>query len=262
MGVEMPGEREVVRELEGIAARAWPAAVIEPLDGWLLRFSDGVTRRANSVWPNGAEGRLDLAEKLAMVEDFYSRRNQPVRYQISPATEPPALDAILEDHGYRYVDPTLVTAATLAEVLSRSERSGPVALVDERLSESWLTAYCQSEGVRPGEAVARRAILERRTSPGGHAVIALDGQAAAVGLGIGEGDWLGVFCMVTHQTYRRRGLATAVLRALAGWGKERGHSRVYLQVMQDNEGARALYGGMGFTTLYGYHYRELHGGRQ
>jgi ribosomal protein S18 acetylase RimI-like enzyme len=62
--------------------------------------------------------------------------------------------------------------------------------------------------------------------------------------------------MVTQVAYRRRGLATALLHALAAWGQKCGASRAYLQVMQDNAPAQALYERVGFRTLYGYHYRE------
>ncbi len=43
---------QLVRHIEGLALRAWPAAEQQSLDGWRLRFNAGVTRRANSVsWP-------------------------------------------------------------------------------------------------------------------------------------------------------------------------------------------------------------------
>jgi ribosomal protein S18 acetylase RimI-like enzyme len=67
---------------------------------------------------------------------------------------------------------------------------------------------------------------------------------------------VGVFGMATVPAFRRRHAATAVLDALAAWGQERGASRLYLQVMQDNLPALALYERAGFTTLYEYYYRE------
>ncbi|NJN44821.1 MAG: GNAT family N-acetyltransferase [Anaerolineae bacterium] len=62
--------------------------------------------------------------------------------------------------------------------------------------------------------------------------------------------------MSTDIDFRRRGLATAVLQGLAKWGKEVGASNMYLQVMENNPGAKALYKKLGFETLYHYHYRE------
>ena len=65
-----------VRELEELAANAWPAGEVEELDGWRLRFNAGVTRRANSVWPNAAGDCLPLAEKSTA---WMPSRSSPTR---------------------------------------------------------------------------------------------------------------------------------------------------------------------------------------
>jgi hypothetical protein len=38
-----------ITQIEALAANAIPAAIVQELDGWRLRFNYGVTRRANSV---------------------------------------------------------------------------------------------------------------------------------------------------------------------------------------------------------------------
>jgi ribosomal protein S18 acetylase RimI-like enzyme len=53
-----------------------------------------------------------------------------------------------------------------------------------------------------------------------------------------------------------RAPAPAVLHALAEWGRAYGATRMYLQVMENNAAARALYAGIGFETLYTYYYRS------
>jgi predicted GNAT family acetyltransferase len=56
---------------------------------------------------------------------------------------------------------------------------------------------------------------------------------------------------------RRRGLATAVLAALAGRALDEGASAACLQVEKDNAAARALYTRQGFAAHHAYHhYRE------
>ena len=55
---------------------------------------------------------------------------------------------------------------------------------------------------------------------------------------------------------RRRGVARALLAALAGWASAQGAQRLYLQVERDNEPARRLYAGLGFEEAYRYHYRR------
>ena len=56
----------LVAELDRLQHRAWPAAHEEALGGWRLRFTDGVTRRANFVLPHGPRPTLlDIARRLA-----------------------------------------------------------------------------------------------------------------------------------------------------------------------------------------------------
>ena len=72
-----------------------------------------------------------------------------------------------------------------------------------------------------------------------------------------ERGWIGLFSIATHPQFRRQGAATTVIHALGQWGQEHQASQVYLQVMENNASARALYARLGFETLYHYHYREL-----
>jgi len=41
----------MIRHIEELALNAWPALQTLLLDGWVVRFANGYTRRANSVNP-------------------------------------------------------------------------------------------------------------------------------------------------------------------------------------------------------------------
>jgi N-acetylglutamate synthase len=250
-------DNATIRYLETLAAQAWPAARVEPLDGWLLRSNAGVTRRANSVWPNDTGEQVTLGEKLVAVEAFYAGQGLPARYQICPAAQPDDLDAILTARGYRIDAPTLVQTAPLDSVLASLRPLADLnTTLADRVSDCWFDTYVTADGFNEREANQRRGILQRIA---GHTVCAAAEsarQTVAVGLGVRDGDWLGVFCMATCREHRRRGAARTVLHALMRWGEQQGASNVYLQVMADNQPALALYQQAGFQTLYGYHYRE------
>ena len=66
----------------------------------------------------------------------------------------------------------------------------------------------------------------------------------------------GVFSMLTLPEQRRRGLAEAVLGAIARFALARGAQQLYLQVEVANEAARTLYARAGFREAYRYHYRR------
>ena len=65
------------RRVEKAYLKGWPALREEVLDGWLLRFSGGYTRRANSVHPLAA-GTQPLADKIARCEKLYEEAGLPL----------------------------------------------------------------------------------------------------------------------------------------------------------------------------------------
>lgn len=249
---------KLIYQLEELAANAWPAEMVQVVEGWRLRFNHNVTRRANSVWPNGEGNGLPLEEKLALVEDFYARRGCPARYQICPAAQPAHLDSILAGRGYTCAALTAVQIAPLEAVLAGA-RANPAysTHISETFDQEWFTLYCQAEQVSPQAAAGRRAILQRIAPRAGFALVLAAARPVAIGLGVVERGWLGLFNIVTNPEFRRQGAATAAIRALAQWGQAHHARHIYLQVMADNAPALALYAGLGFERVYHYHYREL-----
>ncbi len=260
---------EMARLLEKLAIHAWPALAIDVLDGWRLRYGSGVTRRANAVWPNEIGGALDLDDRISQVEKFYISRGLPPSFQLSPAALPEELDAELAKRGYEKRWPTAVQAAEIGEVLDRTAVVGaPEVRMAHLLDKEWFETYCKSESPRISadaaesedrltqeSAAIRSRILQRIELPVSYASARFGGRSVAVGLGVRERDWLGIYCQATLPSAQRQGAACAILHALARWGQADGVQRLYLQVMYDNSAALALYDRAGFRTVYETHYR-------
>src|SRR5262245_9922108 len=93
----MESREQQIALIQEIAANAWPGLVQQQLESWNLRAANGVNRRTNSVLAFGpvpSYGRW-----LDEVNDFYRRRNLPVRFQVSEAS-PAELDGMLQHLGY------------------------------------------------------------------------------------------------------------------------------------------------------------------
>ena len=246
-----------IRTVEELAANAWPAEVVQVVGGWRLRYAQGVTRRANSVLANEIGDTLGLEERLEIVEGFYRRRRLPSRFQMCPASQPANLDSVLAARGYRQTDVTLVETADLERMLALAgEFAAAGVSIHDTPGKAWFGAYRETLHGSGTAAAARRRVMLRIGPPAGYALLRLDGEPAAVALGVAERGWLGVFCVATLPAFRRRGAARILMSALGAWGRTAGARRVYLQVEEGNEAARALYAGLGFETLYRYHYRE------
>jgi GNAT superfamily N-acetyltransferase len=91
--------------------------------------------------------------------------------------------------------------------------------------------------------------------PCAYAVVGDPEKPLACGLAVLEQDLLGLFDVVTDTGARRQGHGRALVSGLLAWGRRHGAHRAYLQMVQDNDPARALYDGLGFTELYEYWYR-------
>src|SRR5689334_5442082 len=64
--------------VEETCLNAWPALREALLDGWLLRFSEGLTRRANSANPSYPVVRTDLGG----CEALYQRHGLPTIFRV------------------------------------------------------------------------------------------------------------------------------------------------------------------------------------
>ncbi len=247
---------EPIRKIENVAADAVPAAVAEVLGGWRLRFNHGVKRRPNSVLANSDDGSLEIGAKIARAEAFYAFYGLKARFQLSPASQPEGLDALLAARGYVRV-PEAVCVQVRSLPLGAGLPPSPVKVVlSKKPAEALLELYCETEQLAGIQAKAFKEMLGKLPGETVFALAHLGGRPAATGVGVAHGGLLGLFNIATHPSARRRGLGRAVVAALLAWGRARGLASAYLQVAENNTGAQAVYERLGFSTLYHYHYRE------
>ncbi|MDX2296251.1 MULTISPECIES: GNAT family N-acetyltransferase [Streptomyces] len=240
-------------ELSRAAARAWQPVESEMLGEWTLRAADGFTRRANSVLPAGDPG-LPVADALAVVREWYADRKLPAYVQTATGAEgtQELLSAELERLGWTREVTAELRIAALAPLADREP--GPVEVRLSRTpDEAWLRRYQRFTATSP----AVRQVLGAGPSVWFASVAGTGEVPAAIGRCVVDGRWAGFLAIEVDPELRRRGLATAVMTALARQALDEGASAAWLQVESDNEAARALYEGMGFAVHHHYHhYRQ------
>lgn len=245
--------------IEELAVNAWPAHTVQCVDGWLLRHTPGVhRRRSNSLLPPARPrpAGLPVTEVLDIAESFYARRGLPLVVQVSPVETQLELDRELDRRGCEAAARTVVLTADIDKVKARCPaRPALSPVVVGEPTDGWLRTWGAVEN-RGDVDVTRRSVLDRIGPPTGYAALPLHGDVAAVGLGVLERGWAGVFCMGTRPASRRQGAAEAVLGALAEWAGRQGARRLYLQVEVANAAARQLYTATGFAVSHSYHYRS------
>ncbi|MCP3983567.1 MAG: GNAT family N-acetyltransferase [bacterium] len=244
--------------IERAAFDAWPAAEVQELGSWRLRFNHGVTNRGNSVWPGGPEcpDVREIDENLDAAEGFYRERGCPALFQLTPLAQPGSLDSRLETRGYQRVSPVHVQSAEALPVAELPIRTALHTGCDDQPSPAWIDLATHRGRYSGTQADIFLAMLEKLGGRAGFGWAGEGDEIAATGMVVAAPPWAGIFAMRTQEIARGQGLGRSVLVALARWATSRGARHLYLQVEQDNAPAQSLYQRAGFELRYPYHYRR------
>jgi GNAT superfamily N-acetyltransferase len=220
-----PRSRISPRDAQIRALALWPELHTRPLGDWLLRQSStSRARRANSVLAMGPSG---VAGDFDEVVAFYGGHGQrPIAAVLPDSAE----EALFLGRGWvpeSHDGHTVFELASVAQA-RRSLRGAPLpdAEVDLGGDASLATGRVLGDG----------------------------GRVVATGIAAYQDDWVGFRSIEVEPTERARGLGLLLMSRLLEWGAERGATTAYLQVLDDNARAFALYDGLGFTVHHAYRY--------
>ncbi len=252
---------------EKLSFNTHPCLSEEEYDGWLLRFANGYTKRANSVSVVGASN-IPLAEKVTYCEKVYKEQGVPVVFKIAPmALE---VDKLLAEQGYAAIDKTNVMTMdltgesvtmetgtkTFKEATAKvSDLSNVSVTIEDKFSEAWQYYYFTFNKVAPTSVPTAKKMQAKITNPVLCATVYADKKAVACGLGVMEQGCVGLLDIVVKEEYRGCGFGTVLCKALLEKGKECGAATGYLQVVDSNTVAKRLYKSLGFKDIYSYWYR-------
>lgn len=235
------------RLIEETSLNAWPALNSLLYDGWVLRFANGYTKRANSVTPLYA-GELNIGTKIDFCEEQYRRQGLRPIFRLAQVNDIMGLDAILAARAYKQIDVTSVQGRPLRQEFELAAQASVVELA------AWLKIF---HALNPGrrDVETHEAILRRIVGSLCPMVLSAGGSIVACGLSVLQGEYLGLFDIVTRDSDRRKGFGREMTESLLAWGQSQDASYAYLQVMLSNTAAQALYRQLGFGERYQYWYR-------
>lgn len=252
----MPHKFNLIRQLEEISGNGWTAPHQQMYDGWLVRYANGYTRRANSVYPL-YRGNMSLTDKIAYAEQFYAQRGLPTVFKLTEAAEPPELDSALAECDYSVSGRTSVqvralTGATLSHPI-------PAEMLDTRpyASRLWLDAVYEMNAVRPiYQPVLHDMLTKYLLMPSHFVLLWQETRVIAAALMVFERGYAGIFDVVVHPEWRARGVGRALMEYLLVAAQQSDAHTAYLQVAYENTRAWRLYERLGFHEEYRYWYRE------
>lgn len=242
-----PIDRELLLRIELAGVAAWPALETASFDGWLWRFSQGGSQRANSVSTLAYTGG-DIEASIDEAERRYRASNAPPMFQICDVTAPADLDARLARRGYRINDP----CTTLVKACERQPTDGAIVYL-ERATPDWLACYTSVVNESRKRTAPR--ILEGVPATAVFCGLQRDGRIIATALGAPRDGVVIVECVATLAEARGAGAASRVMRALDDWAVKQGCTTIALQAVATNAPAQALYKSLGYREQGRYHLR-------
>lgn len=241
-----------------------PALTTVELDGWVLRFAEGYTNRANTVNPLTLPFG-DIDSLISECEERYSRAGLDTIFKLTSASKPYDLEELLSERGY-LPHGSLVNVQTLeideemseqfVALRERMEKRDLGLVREERMSIPWLMAFARMNSMKPETVNILSRMLHRIDHPSHFLQVVGDGVSVGCGYAVAEKEYLGLFDIIVDKENLRQVIGELVMLALMAWGRKRGAETAYLQVMEENEPALTLYDKLGFETAYQYWYRK------
>lgn len=241
-----------IRKIEEMSMNAWPALQTVLFDGWVLRFANGYSKRANSVNPI-YESTLDIHEKIINCEQVYHSKNLPTIFKITDGPVQVTYDELLSGRGYEKHDETSLRTLSL-------NKYNPIIsdhLQDEgTFTAEWIKNYLTCADIHEVETVQTiQMMLSHIVSPKVCAILKMDDEVVACGYGVIENGYVGIFDIIVKESQRGHGYGQTLVEGILGLAKRKGAQTAYLQVMCRNKVADWLYEKLGFEEVYRYWYR-------
>ncbi|NCB92381.1 MAG: GNAT family N-acetyltransferase [Clostridia bacterium] len=242
-----------IKTIEDLSLNAWPSHQIQLYDGWLLRFSYFYTHRTNSVEQIGLSS-IPVDEKIKFCEDAYRRWGTPSIFKITPLLDPDFEKRLIKrDYMVQHITEVML----LDYAAYRAQTPAVNVQIEHTINARWINSLFALKSTTNA--------IHRQIVPSMYQAIPKDtlaasivnekGQIVAIGLGILDRSYIGIYAIHVHPYYRGRKYARSICTTLLNAGYEMGLKGAYLQVVHGNSPAKNLYSSLGFQDFYSYWFR-------
>jgi ribosomal protein S18 acetylase RimI-like enzyme len=245
------GNLPLVRRLEAVGFRAWPAASVVYDGSWQIRLTGGhPSKRLNCVVPLDPSDYRDANLRIEKARKRFEHYGRQLVVRETPLAPAPLI-ARLEADGWQAFETVSVMTADLSS-LELPDMIGHLPTHDMgRFIDALLLVEDEDPALKPVLAE----ILTAIKPTAGLFIAENPGEAAqAVTLCVQDNDLAGILSFAVAQQRRRQGIGTEMLTAALRWAGISGARTAWLQVVVDNEPALQLYRRFGFRQAYQYRY--------
>lgn len=245
------GMLPLVRRLEAVGFRAWPAASVQYDGSWQVRLTGGhPSKRLNSVVPLDPSDTGNLAVRLEKARRKFEAYGRPLVVRETPlmAAE---LRAHLQENGWSVFEEVLVMTRSL-ETLELPDTMDHLPGHDiGRFVEAYLKISGGDPALRPALA---EIISSIKPTVGLFLKETVENEPQAAVLCVQDNDLAGIMSLAVAASGRRKGHGAEIFAAALRWARVRSARTAWLQVVSTNRAALALYERFGFSEAYRHRY--------
>ena len=222
-----------IQTIEELALNALPCLQQILDDGWVLRFAEGYTKRANSVTPLYPSTE-DLTVKIKRCQAIYHNFNLKSIFRLTDESRLKTLDRTLAGLGYQKQDTVSVRTKVIEDSIGEQNS---VITIDNEISEEWLDRYVHAVDLPIQHWNTLSTMLDIVPHPTCYAMLKDRSRFCSIGLGVLAKDYLGLFFIATVKQQQNKGYGKQLISAMTDWGKSNGATKVYVQVEIKNQPA-------------------------
>jgi ribosomal protein S18 acetylase RimI-like enzyme len=241
----------LVRRLEAVGFRAWPAASVAYDGSWQIRLTGGhPSKRLNCVVPLDPSDHRDMELRLEKARQRFEAYGRPLIVRETPLAPRPLIE-MMERNGWQAFETVNVLTADLTKIdLPDTVHLLPGHNVG-RFVDASLVVTGEDASLKPALAEILNAI---RPASGLFVVEDPESGPVAATLCVQDNDLAGIVSFAVKPERRREGIGTDMLSSALRWARVSGARMAWLQVVDTNEPALALYRKLGFRHAYDYRY--------
>jgi N-acetylglutamate synthase len=239
---------DVIRQVEERLINVWPAPSTMLMDGWIVRFANGYSGRANSASAVLPEARMSEA-LITQIEQIYRAAALSPTVRITPlahATTEPMLLA----RGYRIKDEASMMVADFD--CFQHHRIDPRVTIKTTPDQDWVEGISVRQEPSKRSPDHLRAIVGQLRVTGGFATLESEGEKLGFGMAAIDRDWAELGSIMLDRHHRGKGLGRALVTSMLAWAAQKDAERAFLQVVVTNSVAVRLYESLGFKELCRY----------
>ena len=241
----------LVRRLEAVGFRAWPAASVHYDGSWQVRLTGGdPSKRLNSVVPLDPSDTRDLPIRLERARKKFEAYGRPLLVRETPLM-PLELRDLLSNEGWSVFEEVLVMTSSLDKI----ELPDTMDHLPGHDIGRFVEAYLKITGSNSAlQAPLAEIISSIKPTVGLFLKEEVEEAPQATVLCVQDNDLAGIMSLAVVPELRGKGYGAEMLAAAMRWARMRSARTAWLQVVSTNAPAIAIYERFGFTEAYRHRY--------